>query len=80
MVGIWHFRVGDIMAAPYFSFMGIFLGNQKMTLEQVGNKFGVSKERIRKAQLNALRKLRQKIEEDKVKQKEKGKTKNISAP
>lgn len=44
-----------------------FLGNEEMTLGQVSKKFGVSKERIRKAQNVALRRLRQKIEEDKVK-------------
>lgn len=44
-----------------------FFGNKEMTLEQIGEKFGVTKERIRRVQKNALDSLRKKMKEEELK-------------
>lgn len=55
-------RERDIIALRY----GLADGVEPLTLEQVGNRFGVTKERIRQLEARALRKLREIAAEEKL--------------
>ncbi|MDQ3330315.1 MAG: sigma-70 family RNA polymerase sigma factor [Planctomycetota bacterium] len=55
-------RERDIVMFRY----GLGEGNEPLTLEQVGTRFGVTKERIRQLESRALRKLRKIAEEEKL--------------
>ena len=62
-------KINDLRPLEKWTIFYRFLGHQEMTLKEVGAKFGVTREGIRKAQETALIKLRQKIEEDNLKKK-----------
>ena len=53
-------RERDIIMFRY----GLSQGTEPLTLEQVGNHFGVTKERIRQLEARALRKLRKIAQDD----------------
>jgi RNA polymerase sigma factor (sigma-70 family) len=55
-------REKDIIVQRY----GLTQGTEPQTLEQVGSRFGVTKERIRQLEARALRKLRKIAQEDKL--------------
>jgi RNA polymerase sigma factor (sigma-70 family) len=55
-------REKDIILSRY----GLKQGNEPQTLEQVGNRFGVTKERIRQLESRALKKLRRIAQQEKL--------------
>ena len=55
-------REKDIIVHRY----GLVRGTEPQTLEQVGSRFGVTKERIRQLEARALKKLRKIAHEDKL--------------
>jgi RNA polymerase sigma factor (sigma-70 family) len=59
-------KIDELKPMEKWTIFHRYLSDSKMSLDQVGKKFGVSKERIRVAQLNGLRHLKDKIQEEKA--------------